>query len=583
MASAFLPVPPQLQDGSEAGGAEFEFYLNVEDDMDINLAYVAALAQSALRCCYLFVAVLSCCTHTHAITNNHTADNWLDSATRDVRVQVALINGEEAAYGRVEFAATFTRGSRVATTTSVISIATSFYADGRGYLYAFDVIIIVYWGYLVVGAVRRMVSAVRTTRTCLACPSAAFSYFRLLDLATVASILVAIVAWSVTCGRLVSTMDYVASVPASPTQFATGPSDIQNRIYEATQAYGVFKEAAVITLIFLTLRLFKYFQFQPRLAVMTEVFSRGASDALHFGFLFGLLLTMYGVWGHFMFGTQAPDWVDVQTSALSVFRTVMYDYDLPAMEAQYRGMADLYFITFMIAITNLVLWMFLAILLENYTEVRFESHKGPSAMEEAAAFLASLPRTATPRWCKRRPPPGAKQELRVLSWTSIRDTIKTHMDTRTADVITPPLFARVLRVSEAEADLFLRGVLASAAMVGGTRSEEDHTNLAGALYGTLPPTAVSEWEDKMPPRMVGARSSIPMSQSRRAREASAAILLSTPIASATIGAATQEAAAAATQATDATLRQLQAQITHLTAMVASLQGAALSAAAARTA
>ena len=54
----------------------------------------------------------------------------------------------------------------------------------------------------------------------------------------------------------------------------------------------------------------------------------------------------------------------------------------------------------MFSVTNLVLWMFLAILLENYTAVREESHKGPSVWEEAGAYIATLPRTMTltKRW-----------------------------------------------------------------------------------------------------------------------------------------------------------------------------------------
>jgi hypothetical protein len=134
-----------------------------------------------------------------------------------------------------------------------------------------------------------------------------FSYWRLLDITTVVSLLMVIVWWGVTGARLHSIQEYIASVSdASRSTFvckldhicvvpspllssplrssivfttyagvAAGPTDIQNRIFDATTSFAAFKVAAVVTLIALTLRLFKYFQFQPRLAVMTEVFSRG--------------------------------------------------------------------------------------------------------------------------------------------------------------------------------------------------------------------------------------------------------------------------------------------------------------------
>ena len=62
--------------------------------------------------------------------------------------------------------------------------------------------------------------------------------------------------------------------------------------------------AAVVTLATLTLRLFKYFAYQQRLAVISEALSRGFGDAAHFLLLFGVLVVFFCVWGYFMFGAQ---------------------------------------------------------------------------------------------------------------------------------------------------------------------------------------------------------------------------------------------------------------------------------------
>ena len=52
-------------------------------------------------------------------------------------------------------------------------------------------------------------------------------------------------------------------------------------------------------------------------------------------------------------------------------------------------MADLFYFFFMFVMANLMLWLFLAIFFDTYTEVRAESHRGPSAWAELATVLSS--------------------------------------------------------------------------------------------------------------------------------------------------------------------------------------------------
>lgn len=59
---------------------------------------------------------------------------------------------------------------------------------------------------------------------------------------------------------------------------------------QCQEAWDDFKVAATLALICLSLRLFKYFKFQPRLAVMTDSLSMACSDGVHFAFLFAVML-----------------------------------------------------------------------------------------------------------------------------------------------------------------------------------------------------------------------------------------------------------------------------------------------------
>lgn len=49
----------------------------------------------------------------------------------------------------------------------------------------------------------------------------------------------------------------------------------------------------------------------------------GLGDSLSFGLLIGVLLCMFGTWGHFMFGSQAKDWHTSGLSIPSVIRFMM--------------------------------------------------------------------------------------------------------------------------------------------------------------------------------------------------------------------------------------------------------------------
>ena len=99
----------------------------------------------------------------------------------------------------------------------------------------------------------------------------------------------------------------------------------------------------------------------------------------------------YGAWGVFMFGSQAPGWASMSSAFLSILRFLMYDYDLDAMQDTYPVMADVFFVTFMVLMTNMMLWIFFGIILDSYSQAMSASHGAPTLWDDAAAFLRSLP------------------------------------------------------------------------------------------------------------------------------------------------------------------------------------------------
>jgi hypothetical protein len=322
---------------------------------------------------------------------------WLDEASQVVAVQIALYNGQTNFFATVEMATTFTPGGRLDVASRVGSFSANPYLGAAAGAYVLDFMLSCYALYLLRSTLKRLVASMREPGDLLTKLSHVFQLWRMLDVGASVFLWTSIGLWISFCVKLAAIRREVYSDGgASPETYTTGAqAETARQIFAAFETFSSFKIAAAWALIFLSLRLFKYFQFQPRLAVITDSLIMAFKDGVHFALLFAVLLTLYGVWGHFMFGTQCPDWRTVSSSIVAVFRYMMYDYDLVAMEATgFVHMADFFFVSYMIVITNLILWMFLAIILESYTTIRAAQFDTPSLADELTVLLRSLPAPA---------------------------------------------------------------------------------------------------------------------------------------------------------------------------------------------
>ena len=327
------------------------------------------------------------------VTNLEEA-GWLDEASQVVAVQVALYNGQTNSFATVEMATTFMPGGRLDVASRVGSFSANPYLGVASGAYVLDFMLSCYALYLLRSTLKRLAASVREPGDVLTKLSHVFQLWRMLDVGASVFLWTSIGLWISFCVKLAAIRrDVFADASASPETYATSAhAETARQIFAAFETFSSFKIAAVWALVFLSLRLFKYFQFQPRLAVITDSLIMAFKDGVHFALLFAVLLTLYGVWGHFMFGPQCPDWRSVNSSIVSVFRFMMYDYDLIAMEATgFVHMADFFFASYMIVITNLILWMFLAIILESYTTIRASQFNTPSLADELTVLLRSLP------------------------------------------------------------------------------------------------------------------------------------------------------------------------------------------------
>lgn len=234
---------------------------------------------------------------------------WLDGSTSLLRVQAALLNAQPSVdrWAVLTYDIVLTRGGIPRTAATVTSFP--HYAYGRGFegassvaVVIIDVILIFYAVYLLVGTMRRAVSAAAKAKSVGAKLSAVLADpWRLIDYAASFSLVACIICWSIFVDRLTRMRNDVSNdSAASPAVYSDGVSrpGFLAAVLGCEDAYSACKLVAAWTLIFLAVRQFKYLQYQPRLAVFSQALSMSINDGAAFGYVQACLSSLLSLLSH---------------------------------------------------------------------------------------------------------------------------------------------------------------------------------------------------------------------------------------------------------------------------------------------
>jgi hypothetical protein len=298
-------VAPAFQQSAYGSSSSFQLWLNVEDLAADNQKKLWVMDRAG----------------------------WVDASTASLSVELSLLNGELGYVGRVALQSDFSSGGAVFNSAQVTVLpldAYSLYPQ----LEVLDVFAVLYWVYMLLTCGARLVKAVRKERSMSRAQQlpvhllTGVTWWHALDICAVVAFLVAIVQYSLLTTAL---LNLGLDPQGSPKTYAWGPNQVGLNIASAALAFAQFRRTLVWVLFFLTVRLFYYTTFQPRLAVLVQSMSRSAVELLHYGIVFSVILAFFGVWGHFMFGANAVEWSTPLKSMTTVLRFVQYDYDLDSM------------------------------------------------------------------------------------------------------------------------------------------------------------------------------------------------------------------------------------------------------------
>jgi hypothetical protein len=313
---------------------------------------------------------------------------WVDRMTTQLIVSTSVLFPDLGYVAQLSLVSSLTRGGRVYARQELRSMSLDPYADSPG-LAVLDVLVIAYLIYLGAGTLKRAArlccigkGATRSARL-----RTLFSVSTALDWATVAALAAAVVQWGTYLLQLQAARAALRTMPSGVPAMAAAdeavngsstpeptPAPFPPDWVAAHAAFGAAsaalassKTAAVWALIFLSCRIFKYVAFQSRLSVLTDTLWAARDDVLHFGVLFGLLCVFFGYWAYFAFGTQDQRFssANIGGAALGFVQMVMWDYQYDVFAAADPSTAPLFFVTFMVVMANMALWMWFAVVFEN--------------------------------------------------------------------------------------------------------------------------------------------------------------------------------------------------------------------------
>jgi len=122
--------------------------------------------------------------------------------------------------------------------------------------------------------------------------------------------------------------------------------------------------------VMVMLRLFKSFHAQPRLAMVTETMIQAYQDMLHFSLVFTGVTVCLCLNAVLLFGQDHQEFATFARSLNSCFRMMFGDWDWKPMEEVWRFTAMLWFWLFMTMVVVILLNMLLAIIMDNYMNVK---------------------------------------------------------------------------------------------------------------------------------------------------------------------------------------------------------------------
>jgi len=127
-----------------------------------------------------------------------------------------------------------------------------------------------------------------------------------------------------------------------------------------------------IIFVLAVFRIFQYFEFQPKLNVMTATFSKASNDMVHLFMVLMITCFGYAVAGHLLFGLEIKAFETYFSSVMHIFRMIFGLYAFKAFQIHYENpvLVHAYVFLFKLIVLLLLFKMLVVIIFSAYGMVK---------------------------------------------------------------------------------------------------------------------------------------------------------------------------------------------------------------------
>ncbi|CAD7941254.1 unnamed protein product [Amoebophrya sp. A120] len=326
-------------------------------------------------------------------------NRWIDENTEWLEFQAAFFNAQVRLFANLKVRFTFEDGGYMQKSIQVAATSANLYPNFAYYLP--DII----WMSMIFMLFQQELFEVLKARR----NSYLLDYLRdkwnFLDWCTITLGIVMGALWLDMVSKQGVLAEEIAALPATPSQIDADGNFVATSSIEsyhdqwgqiidkiqdlADQQWIQYNLLFWYTLI-LMMRFFKAFQGQPRLAVLSSALYLSVVDMVHYLLIFFVVFVSYALGGHALFGSLLEDWSTTSKAVNTSFLAILGEFDFNEMFDLSPITATLWFWSFMIIMTFILLNLLIALIFDHYAELKSRVGDAKGVFAQAGEFIGEL-------------------------------------------------------------------------------------------------------------------------------------------------------------------------------------------------
>jgi hypothetical protein len=298
------------------------------------------------------------------------AGSWIDDLTQSLEVTVVTFNGDISSYAVTTLTMDFQDGGFIDLSAATISAKSKLYMSARPYVS--DALLVVCF-FFVLG---RQITDLWRNRTRVVA-HVLMDFWHTVDYMSTILIVAFYAIWAVIfmTNRNSSFRDKIAALSATDAAWRTDSEESKdmedviaklNRIAHLTIALRL---VATATIIVMGLRILDRFRFHPRLNLLSQTVALSLSKFGAFFVVCVVVIVTFALSGHVIFGDRASEFSTVKASLESCVNILFGNFDYESIKGLYVPVSIIYYWSYIIIASLILLNMMLAIVLDTYGEV----------------------------------------------------------------------------------------------------------------------------------------------------------------------------------------------------------------------